>query len=149
MTTGYVVPVGPGRMASMGAWGTGPFDNDGAADWAGDVDEAEDVPAFLAETFRGGSDDEPDHDDASGVLAAAAWLASALPGGPAVDPAYGPSRVPESPTPELCAAALAALDRTTAPGSEWHELWSEGGQLAEAEALLQPIRAVLGSAAAR
>ena len=35
----------------MGTWGTGPFDNDGAADFAGDLDEA--PPAEREALVRG------------------------------------------------------------------------------------------------
>ena len=42
----------------MGAWGTKPWENDGAADWFGDVLEGNPLIDRVDETLRGGSGDQ-------------------------------------------------------------------------------------------
>ncbi|HIW69083.1 MAG TPA: DUF4259 domain-containing protein [Candidatus Dietzia merdigallinarum] len=76
-------------------------------------------------------------------MAAAATVASLLPGGPPVDPESGPReladaglRVDES----LRTSAIAAVNEVLDDESEWHELWAEAGSLEEATA---PVRRVL------
>ena len=46
----------------MGAWGAGPFDNDDAADWAGELEDAEpdERPAMIRAALSDAAD-EPDY----------------------------------------------------------------------------------------
>src|SRR5665647_554634 len=80
---------------AMGAWGHGAFDCDSAADWAGDLDDAE--PAARAGLVREAlfaaveAEDYFDGDDGSIAIAAAAVVAAAIPGGPLLDNNYGPN----------------------------------------------------------
>ncbi len=76
----------------MGTWGTGPFDNDAAADFAAGLDEAEPerrvamVRDVLVRTF----DARGLLTDADEAVAAAALVAAQCPGGAPVDPDDGP-----------------------------------------------------------
>lgn len=126
----------------MGAWGLGPFDNDSASDWSSDLDDADDVTVFIRQTCQGDADG---YVDGSEVVAAAAWLVSALPGGRPVDPVYGPKRAAPQMTPELTTLVAPALERVLGKDSEWRQQWDETGetepvQLAEAD--LVALRAV-------
>lgn len=124
----------------MGAWGSGPFENDDACDWLDELadggvaalrealalaDDAEYLEApdgsvvvaaaeVVARMAAAASDDEPEEADADAELPdeVTAFLASSGP-----------------PATTLIAAARAALDRVTADDSELRELWqdAEGG----------------------
>ncbi|MCX5410292.1 DUF4259 domain-containing protein [Streptomyces sp. NBC_00335] len=116
----------------MGTWDVGPFDNDTAADFGGDLDEAaagergDIVRAALTRVIDTvGCLEAPEADKA---VAAAALVAAQCPGGEPADPVYGP----EEPLPDLTGLldlALRALDRVMTEPSELMELWdeSEGG----------------------
>jgi hypothetical protein len=136
----------------MGTWDVGPFDNDTAADWCGDLHDA--APEQRVQLIRGALTaviDNGDHYLDSGfaaqAIAAAAVVASQLPGGSPISSAYAPDFLLEGGTvgvpedvPEL---ALRALDRIVADNSEWRELWEESADYPKAVAALQPIRATL------
>ncbi|MFF5298319.1 DUF4259 domain-containing protein [Streptomyces sp. NPDC013161] len=111
----------------MGTWDTGPFDNDTAADWCGDLDDASpearqglvrDALARAADTtdcLYANVGDE--------AVAAAALVAAQSPGGEPAHPHYGP----DEPLPDLTglrALALQALDRVMTEPSELLELWA-------------------------
>lgn len=133
----------------MGAWGLGTFGNDDAADWAGDFDEAaaadrdEVVRAALAEAV---TDDYLDATVAAAALAAAAVVASLLPGGTPVDEVYGPKTLGEqdldasTPVRELAVAALTAVK---GEDSEWLELWEESDEAEAAVELVDGLITVL------
>ena len=137
----------------MGTWDAGPFDNDTAADWCGDLQDADPVdrPAIIEQAFATILQ-EPgyvDHDIAAEAIAAAAILAGHRPGGPAIESPYAPDFLTEGGRLALDARldglALRALDRITAKESEWRELWDETGLLDAAVAELASIRAALGA----
>jgi hypothetical protein len=144
----------------MGTWDAGPFDNDSAADWCGALDAAapDDRPALLRATLTRtadhGPDDYLDSDDACPAIAAAAVVASQLPGGPAITSSYAPDFIVGGGTvpiaPDLPALALRALDRVFAPNSEWPALWKDAdGTVPPALlAILEPYRTPLERAAA-
>lgn len=78
----------------MGAWGTGAFDNDDAADFAGDLNDADpgERPGLIREALEAAADND-DYlaaSTASAAIAAAAVVASQQPDGPEVDSVYGP-----------------------------------------------------------
>ncbi|MFB8070173.1 DUF4259 domain-containing protein [Streptomyces californicus] len=115
----------------MGTWDVGPFDNDTAADFADDLDEA--APDEREAMIRGvlkraaGPADVLGVSDGERAVGAAALVVAQHPGG---DPAcstygYGPSQ----PLPELSAdlrmLAVAALDHVVSHRSELAELWDE------------------------
>jgi hypothetical protein len=131
----------------MGAWGSGPFDNDDAADWSAELDEADDALAFVGETLATveRSDGYVESPDACCAIAAAAWLASRLPGSPVEASAYAP----EAPPPgdraaigPLADRAAAVLDRVNGAESEWRELWDEAAD-EQAPATVRALAAFL------
>ncbi|MFJ2825854.1 DUF4259 domain-containing protein [Streptomyces toxytricini] len=112
----------------MGTWDFGPFDNDTAADFCDDLDEAAlgeregGVRGILTRVIdsAGGYLEAPDSDRA---VAAAALVAAQCPGGEPGHPVYGP----EEPVPDLTGLrdlALQALDRVMTEPSEMMELWA-------------------------
>jgi hypothetical protein len=82
----------------MGTWDAGPFDNDTAADWCGDLDNAAPgqrsamVRSALTAVLDNG-DDYLDSDVAAEAIAAAALVASQLRGGTKVTSASAPDFV--------------------------------------------------------
>jgi hypothetical protein len=136
----------------MGTWDFGPFDNDDAADWSGDLQDTDPArrAALIRETL-----DEVLHEDeyleadvANQAIAAAAVIASQLPGGTPLTTAYAPDFLTAGETldlpDDLPALALRALDRIAGDDSEWSELWEDG--LPKALAALRPVREALESA---
>ncbi|MEU4160213.1 DUF4259 domain-containing protein [Actinoplanes sp. NPDC026670] len=136
----------------MGTWDFGPFDNDDAADWSGDLQDAEParraalIRETLGEVLHDGEYVEADV--ANQAIAAAAVIASQLPSGTPLTTAYAPDFLTGGETldlpDDLPALALRALDRIAGDDSEWSELWEDG--LPKALAALRPIRAALESA---
>jgi hypothetical protein len=140
----------------MGTWDVGPFDNDTAADWCGDLhDAAPDERPVLARSaltaVLDNGDEYLDSDLAVEAIAAAAVVASQLPGGAEITSPYAPDFLLEGSrldVPEdLPALAVRALDRIVGDDSEWRELWEESGDYPTALAELQRIRTTLQAAA--
>ena len=114
----------------MGTWDIGPFDNDTAADFCGDLDEAAAgeregiVRGILTRVIdTAGYLEAPESEQA---VASAALVAAQYPGGEPADPVY----VPEEPLPDLTGLpdlALQALDRVMTDPSELMDLWAESG----------------------
>ncbi|MFD9271526.1 DUF4259 domain-containing protein [Streptomyces goshikiensis] len=116
----------------MGTWDVGLFDNDTAADFCGDLDEAaaDEREGIVRSTLVrvigiAGYLEAPESEEA---VAAAALVAAQCPGGEPADPIYGP----EEPLPDLTGLrdlALQALDRIMTEPSELMDLWadSDGG----------------------
>jgi hypothetical protein len=135
----------------MGAWDVGPFDNDAAADFAGDLTDAspEDRPQLIREALTTAADNAEylDNADACAAIAAAAIVASQQPDGPEVDSVYGPDFLTDGGTIELpedyVDLAVRAIVRVLDEESEWRDLWEEADSLDEAIAALEPIRAAL------
>ena len=136
----------------MGAWATGPFDNDDAADWAGELDDAEppDRQAVIR-TALAEAADEPDYLKvavAEVAIAAAAVVAASQPAGPEFESGFAPKYLQLGevhPLPDdLVPLALRALDRVVADDSEWCELWDESGELDAALTGLAVVREALG-----
>lgn len=48
----------PAYAPSMGAWGAGPFENDSAGDFMGDLEDGDDVAALLAGALSEAADTE-------------------------------------------------------------------------------------------
>ncbi len=139
-------------MGPMGAWGTGTFDNDDAADWAYELDEAIDLSmvlrALAAATDNDGYLEQP---EGACAIAAAAVLAATFDGdlrglpdevGEWVDGQPGTS------TPGDARLALDALVRVMSQDSELRELWlesPEGGKWAQGvEELRRRLQGSLG-----
>ncbi len=140
----------------MGTWDVGPFDNDTAADWCGDLHDA--APAQRTSVVRSAlttvldnGDDYLDSNLADEAIAAAAIVASQLPGGARITSPYAPDFLLEGGKLEipddLPALAVQALDRIVGDDSEWRELWEESDRYTSALAELQQIQAAVQAAA--
>jgi hypothetical protein len=85
-------------VAALGFWDVGPFDNDDAADFAGDLDAVaadariEMVGRALERVVT--TNDDVDMWHIPKAVAAAALIAAQCPGGEAICPIYGPSTSP-------------------------------------------------------
>ena len=114
----------------MGAWGSGPFENDDASDWVWDLEDETDatvIIAALSAAVDTPTDEQVDAPTASNAIAAAEVLASA----------HGP-RSPDLPTEavewlrvnhaivdeRLRALAFGAVQRISVD-SELKELWDD------------------------
>ncbi|WP_284437402.1 DUF4259 domain-containing protein [Streptomyces sp. TUS-ST3] len=113
----------------MGTWDVHPFDNDTAADFANDLDNANmaEREALIRRvlTRAAGNKDYLEAPEAEEAVAAAALVAAQCTGTEPADIPYGP----EEPIPALSAdfrlLAVEALDRVLADESELSELWGE------------------------
>ncbi|MBB5869708.1 hypothetical protein F4553_003087 [Allocatelliglobosispora scoriae] len=139
----------------MGTWGYGPFDNDTAADWMADLEEAgrRERITMVREVLKATVAEEEFLDGAlaAEAIAAATVVAALLPGGEELESGFdedifgepddnGP-HVPE----DLPGLAQAALDRALGGDSEWVKMWLDSGEIDNALAELDPIREILGS----
>jgi hypothetical protein len=111
----------------MGAWGTGPFDNDDAADFATSLDHLQPkqrVGAIRdALTEAGEQTGYLDRDVGGAAVAAAALLAAQGDNGLPIDCIHGPKQlIPELPD-DLRPIAVLALARVLGENSELNELW--------------------------
>lgn len=138
----------------MGTWDSGPFDNDGAADWCGDLDEADpaDRLGMVRQTLAAVADHAGYLDDRLGVraVAAAAVIVSQRPGAEPLTSPYAPDFLLEGGSlvvPEdVAALAVRALDRVVGADSEWRELWEDTGDAADALAAVGDLRTALAAA---
>ncbi|MCU7725696.1 DUF4259 domain-containing protein [Actinoplanes sp. KI2] len=139
----------------MGTWDIGPFDNDSAADWCGDLEDATPAlrPAMVRSAFTAvldNGDDYLDSDLAVDAIAAAAIVASQLPGGAAITSPYAPEFLLDGGSIDVAgdvpALAVRALDRIVGDDSEWHELWAETEEEAPALAVVHQLRASIDAA---
>lgn len=110
----------------MGTWGTGPFDNDTAADFGGDLDEA--AAGEREGMVRGAltrvidTEDYLETPESEVAVAAAALVAAQCAQDAATDSVYGP----DEPLPDLAGLrdlALRALERVMTEPCELLELW--------------------------
>jgi hypothetical protein len=83
----------------MGTWDVGPFDNDTAADFGGDLDEvaAGEREGIVRSALTRVIDTAAYLEAPESEVAAAALVAAQCPGGEPADPIYGP----EEPLPDL------------------------------------------------
>lgn len=125
----------------MGAWGTGPFDNDDAADWFLELEELDDSHQLLLETLDA-VDGDADAIDASRAVAAIGWLLSGL------HDSLDARTVTHVAPPKLTAAtrwaATRAIDQMLGQESEWRNLWEDAGE-DEPIRQLKTYRTVLGA----
>lgn len=140
----------------MGAWGSGPFENDGALDFVGWVQDTErgERPGFFRGTFEtviDYGDRYLDIDDASFAVAAAAIVASELTGGRFAEEVDAPDAVRAAGVldvpSDLPLLALRALDRVAGEKSELRGVWEDDDSPFTLASMLQPIREVLSGAA--
>jgi hypothetical protein len=113
----------------MGTWDIGPFDNDTAADFGGDLDEAtlEEREALIRGALKRAAHpaDFLDASDGERAVAAAALVAAQFPEGELTCSNYGPSEpLPELPA-DLRTLAVDALDQVASERSELAERWDD------------------------
>lgn len=134
----------------MGTWGTGPYDNDAAADFCGFLHDApparrpEMIRAALHVAARTGG--YLDANLAEKAVAAAAIVVAQRTGTPP-DSAYAPDFLvagePLDLPEEVRPLAVAALDRVVGAGSEWRELWEEASDPGVALRVVAGLRTAL------
>lgn len=132
----------------MGAWDVGPFDNDDAADFAGDLDDAPPharidlIGAVLARVTTEAGDDLR-LSDAPRAVAAAALIAAQCPGGIPVDPIYGPNAaMPQFPA-HIRELAIEALDCVITRPAWLAEAWDASPRGSEWRRVVSDLRNVL------
>ncbi|MET9607273.1 DUF4259 domain-containing protein [Streptomyces sp. NPDC006512] len=130
----------------MGTWDVGPFDNDTAADFGGDLDEvpADERQGIVRRALTRVIDTAAylEAPESEVAVAAAALVAAQCPGGEPADPVYGP----EEPLPDLTGLrdlALQALDRIMTEPSELMDLWAESDGAGPWRAEIGLLRSVL------
>lgn len=132
----------------MNVWGTGPFDNDVAEQFATELDDADPDQrmVMLRRALQEAVDsDEPlDADTAFRAFATAAVVAAGCPGAPRIESDYAPEFLtldePPKIPPDLPALARDALDRIEEPESGWYELWQKSDNPREAVETLEVVR---------
>jgi len=131
----------------VGAWDSGTFENDDAADWLAELGTI--TPDDLTEIFGQAADDTTTYFEApaASVVVAAAEVVAALNGSPVKG--LPPEIVKwttnrQAPTPELKALALRALDRVR-KNSELKDLWLEADRLNDWTAAIQDLQTRVGS----
>ncbi|MFJ4715257.1 DUF4259 domain-containing protein [Streptomyces sp. NPDC088785] len=113
----------------MGTWDIGPFDNDTAADFADELDEAalEEREAMIRGVLKraAGPTDFLEIYDGERAVGAAALVVAQHPDGDPACPNYGPSEpLPELPK-DLQMLAVDALDQVVSHRSELAEQWAQ------------------------
>ncbi|HCT76669.1 MAG TPA: hypothetical protein DGG94_23340 [Micromonosporaceae bacterium] len=139
----------------MGTWDDGPFDNDSAADWCGNLHDAgpAERTGLITKALREAAEETGFLDSREGerAIAAAAIIVSHLPGGVPLTSPYAPDFLLEGGRvdipADLPALAVQALDRVLAADSEWFELWGETNNPDAAYAVVRNLRAELSRAA--
>ncbi|WP_225634597.1 DUF4259 domain-containing protein [Streptomyces solaniscabiei] len=132
----------------MGTWDIGPFDNDTAADFAGDLDEAalEEREAMIRGVLKraAGPADFLGIYDGERAVGAAALVVAQHPDGDRACSNYGPSEpLPELPA-DLRMLAVDALDQVVSNRSELAELWAEAANWSKWRQDITRLRNVLG-----
>ncbi|WP_326680891.1 DUF4259 domain-containing protein [Streptomyces sp. NBC_01237] len=132
----------------MGTWDIGPFDNDTAADFAGDLDEAalEEHEAMVRSVLKrsAGSADFLGICDGERAVAAAALVVAQHPEGDPACSNYGPSEpLPELPA-DLRMLAVDALDQVISNRSELAELWAKAANWSKWRQDITRLRDILG-----
>ncbi|MEU8382287.1 DUF4259 domain-containing protein [Streptosporangium sp. NPDC048865] len=151
----------------MGAWGMGPFDNDGALDSLDDLEDGfegdpeGDLEVDLQGDFEGGrstarrlavamrevldEDGYVEGPEMSGAVAVACLVGARVIGAePDGAAARWLENNPFEPSAELRNLARATIDRATRPDdNELYELWEDSGSLNEWLATLVPYRRAL------
>lgn len=130
----------------MGAWGHGPFENDDAGDWIGELEDANDFWAFVRSTLdsiASAGDEYLEAPDCSMTVAAAEVVAASL--GRPVDEEVqawvsGQSAAPTE-IVDLARRAVGAIKSK----SELRELWEEGDGFEEWLASMKDLEARLAS----
>jgi hypothetical protein len=132
------------QSETVGAWDSGPFDNDDAADFAAELDDADPNQRILLlrEALQAAidSDDEDAEDETFPRAVAAAAVIAATRVDTGSDSAYAPkflsSDDPIDVPEDLVELAVLALDRLADSESEYAELFGEAGTIETLRAAL-------------
>ncbi|MCX9190849.1 hypothetical protein C3Y87_05365 [Carbonactinospora thermoautotrophica] len=136
----------------MGSWGTGPFDNDDAMDFFGELELADPDKAMtrvrdvlVATVERPGC---LEVSEANVAVAAAALVAAgrsrfARSGSQVVDEWLSTHRPHASQDDQEL--AIRALDRVCGTDSEWLELWQTAGKEQDVRACVENLKRILSS----
>ena len=131
----------------MGAWGTGSFENDDAADWVGKLGTI--TPADLTKILTQAADDPAYLEAPAAYIAVAAVEVVAALSGFAAERA--PKEIvewakqhPQAFTPELKALAIRTLERVR-KNSELKDLWMEADGLNDWIAVMQELQGRIDS----
>ena len=129
----------------MGTWGSGPFDNDDAADWAWSLEDSADDAVLRAALRDGAEAAKPDASTSQIAIAAAAVVVA----GRSSDSAQLPEEVGawfeahrDLPWADLAELARAALTNV-AKDSELLDLWAESDDAATWRADLEELQSRL------
>lgn len=118
----------------MGAWGHGPFEDDGALDFVWEIEEAENPKEVITEALDSAVEsDYLETDEANAVIVSAAYIDSAVNGTKYTTDKMSepyevdsfPTRFPDLDLSDLKSKAVTALEKVIAEGSELKELWDE------------------------
>jgi len=129
----------------VGTWGTGPFDNDTAADVADDLDDAPpgEREALVRGVLTRTVSDAGYLAEAEEAVAAAALVAAQCPGGGPVDTVYGPQQPLPAFPEDLRELAASALDRVLADDSWLRGNWNDPAKMRQWLASVRAFRDVL------
>ncbi|MFG2951910.1 DUF4259 domain-containing protein [Streptomyces adustus] len=129
----------------MGTWDTGPVDNDTAADFAGDLDDAK--PGEREALIRGVLTRTVDATgwltEGEKAVAAAALIAAQCPGGAPIDTPYGPEEPMPAFPDDLRTLADEALARIISDEAGPASNWVDPEDWKQWRANLNRLRAVL------
>jgi hypothetical protein len=135
----------------MGSWGPGPFDNDDALDFVGNLREA--TPADIRHRFLSvldvvRTDQGLEAAEVNVAMAAAGLVAVRNGAPPPEEAAIGEwlEHAPMNADGELCRLALKAVDRAFEPAdNEWYDLWAEADSLDMVQTAFAPYREALAA----
>jgi hypothetical protein len=132
----------------MGAWGSGPFENDSALDWANELVDGDGLGPLQSalDCTAKSTFDYLDVDLGSAAIAAAEVVAALMRKPTSSLPANVAEWIEEHPikvTHALVAEAAAAVDAAAADNSEVHDLWRESDGYDEWRAAIDDLRARL------
>lgn len=129
----------------MGTWGTGPFENDAAADVADALDRAE--PEDRERIIRGALArglTTSRFVEAEEAIGAAAAVAATHPNGKAVDTSgYGPTKRLSGCPPDLSSMAMRVLNRIIDDEPDWDTTWVDSADATRWITSLRRLRQVL------
>ena len=136
----------------MGTWSAEPFGNDDAADWAYELEDAEDLTPIeeAIDAALSVGDEYLEASEASVALAAIEVLAR-LGGNPGEQNSYTEAadkwvaRLQLKPTVELVDKAQAAIARILGENSELLELWQESDEYDTWQASVEDLRVRVGA----
>ncbi|MEU4626645.1 DUF4259 domain-containing protein [Actinoplanes sp. NPDC023801] len=135
---------------AMSTWDVEPFDNDDAADFAIELENASaeaciELVGSVLERVAKATDEDPLFSDAQRAVAAAALIAAQCPGGVGVPSTYGPG--PTTPMPQfppyLHDLAVETLDRVIKAPSWLPEYWKEVSQAPAWRRSISDLRRIL------